>query len=222
MIRVQSRTAVAALGAALAILLMLPAHVLAHERREVGHYTLVVGWVTEPAYVGEKNGLSLTVTDRDTNQPVEGLDQTLRAEILFGGQQRQLELRQVFRQPGAYTADVVPTREGDYRFRISGTINGTAIDETFDSADGKFHGVEPITAIQFPPQPAGGEVAAALQSAERQAAAAQAAAAASQTAGLVGIAVGAIGVLLGGVALARSRRQASEAVQSSRQQATSS
>ncbi|HEY3126471.1 MAG TPA: hypothetical protein VGK07_05385, partial [Candidatus Limnocylindria bacterium] len=35
----------------------------AHERRMVGPYQFVVGWLNEPAYVGLMNSLDLRVTD---------------------------------------------------------------------------------------------------------------------------------------------------------------
>lgn len=211
------RLVVAALTlATTAFALLLPCIALAHEHREIGKYELVVGWAVEPAFVGEKNGLSLSVTNKETQKPVEGLEKTLKGEILFGGQKREVELRPVFRQPGQYIAHIVPTKDGDYRFRFFGTIEGTQLDETFDSADGKFNGVEPITAIQFPEAvPAAGEVARTASTADQKATTAQNAAAAAQetarstqTMGIAGVALGAIGILMGGLALISSGRRA--------------
>ncbi|MDQ7829616.1 MAG: hypothetical protein QN122_07410 [Armatimonadota bacterium] len=176
----------------------------AHEHRKVGQVEFVVGWATEPAFVGEKNGLDLRVLlpapHGGEERPVEGLERTLRAEVLFGGQSRALTLRPVFRQPGRYTADIVPTRVGDYRFRITGTIEGQPVDETFDSADGKFDGVEEIAAIQFPerlPSPA---------DLSRETAAAAAQARRAQTLGGAGLVLGLLGSVLGGLALVRRWR----------------
>jgi len=36
---------------------------LGHERRAVGPYTFVVGWINEPSYVNLLNSLDLTVTE---------------------------------------------------------------------------------------------------------------------------------------------------------------
>src|SRR3989442_93687 len=55
---------------------------LGHERRSVGPYTFVVGWVVEPAYVNNMNALDLTVTETQGAKAVEGLDKTLQAEII--------------------------------------------------------------------------------------------------------------------------------------------
>ncbi|MPZ15463.1 MAG: hypothetical protein GEU73_13755 [Chloroflexi bacterium] len=191
------------------VLVAPPSVALAHERRDVGQYTFVVGWLVEPAFTGEKNGISLRITDRDTGQPVEGLEDMVSAEVVFGGQRRNVDLRAVFRDPGHYTADLVPTRDGDYRFQFIGTVGGSEVNETFDSADGGFHGVELIDAIQFPVAAAANAPAqAASQTADQRVAAAEQAVAANQTLAIVGIAVGVLGVLLGGLALvARGRRE---------------
>ena len=81
---------------------------------------------------------------------VEGAEETLQLEVMFGDQSRVLRVRRVYGQPGHYTADLIPTRPGDYSFRLSGTINGVEIDEVFSSADGEFSTVEPVEDIQFP------------------------------------------------------------------------
>jgi hypothetical protein len=68
--------------------------------------------------VGQKNGIDLRVTNRETTLPIEGVEKTLKAEVTFGAQRREFELRAIFRDPGHYTADIVPMRDGDYRFRF--------------------------------------------------------------------------------------------------------
>ena len=99
--------------ALVAILLVLtPFVTTAHEHREVadGQYELTVGFLEEPAYVNEKNGLSLevvniadTATPEDgaaegetAGVPVEELSGTLKAEVIYGEQSMELELQPVF------------------------------------------------------------------------------------------------------------------------------
>lgn len=191
----------------LVVPLALPGAALAHERRTVGKYELVVGWMVEPAFAGEKNGLDLRVTNTETQKPVEGLENTLKAEVIFGAQKREFELRAVFRDPGHYTADIVPTRQGDYRFRFFGTIEGTEVNETFDSADGKFNAVRSIQAVHFPETvPPASEVARTAAIADQKATAAQEAASGGQMLAIAGVVLGAMGLLVGGLALARGRR----------------
>lgn len=142
----------AALVAALALLLLngtSPA--AAHERRTVaGKYVFVVGFLTEPALVEEPNGIDLRVTNAQTNEPVEGLEKTLKAEIIVGDQKKTVDLRARFGQRGAYTADIIPTKPGTWVFRFFGTVEGTPVDERFESGPGRFNDVQPKSELQFP------------------------------------------------------------------------
>jgi hypothetical protein len=137
----------------------------AHERRTVGPYTFVVGWLAEPAYVNQLNALDLTVTETATAKAVEGLEKTLKAEVVAGGAStvRQLTVAARFGLPGKYQGQVVPTKVGDYTFHITGTVNTTTIDERFESGPGRFGGIEDIAPLQFPVNvPANGDLAAKL------------------------------------------------------------
>src|SRR5260221_3056248 len=57
----------------------------AHERRVVGPYTFVVGWIVQPPYVGPINALDLPVTKTTSTKAVEGLEKTLKADLITGG-----------------------------------------------------------------------------------------------------------------------------------------
>lgn len=137
----------------------------AHERRTVaGTYTFVVGFMTEPALLEEPNGISLTVTNAQTNAPVEGLEKTLKADVMAGGQSKTVDLRARFGQKGAYTADLIPTRAGTWTFVFHGTIEGTQIHEQFESGPGRFNDVQPKSDLQFPvKQPTIAELAAQVE-----------------------------------------------------------
>lgn len=152
--------------------------VFAHEGREVGDYTIEIGWREEPAYTGLMNGPEITVSrhggeddhtegeatpeaegehtnaeeaeHEEENNGVIGLEDTLQIEVTFGPASRTLNLRPIVSEPGHYTADLIPMRPGDYTFRVFGTIEGTEVDETFSASDGQFSTVEPIEDIQFP------------------------------------------------------------------------
>jgi len=141
------------LGVVLAVVLTLFATVSAHEGREVGDgkYEIVFGWRVEPAYTNLLNGPEMEINTHGTDeQPVEGLDETLKLEVSYGGKTKTLKLRAVFDQPGHYTADLIPTQPGDYSFHLTGKIGDADIDEVFDSSQGEFSSVDPITDIQFP------------------------------------------------------------------------
>jgi hypothetical protein len=169
----RSRLLLGSFAMALSLATLLPASrsALAHERREVGKYQLVVGFITEPALEGQPNGIDLRITDRETQQPVEGAEQTLKASIAFGGgQPREFPLRARFRMPGSYTADVIPTRSGSYVFTFSGQIEGQAINERFESGPGRFDDVKPTTELQFPvAEPTAAQLQQSLAEARQQA-----------------------------------------------------
>jgi hypothetical protein len=185
-----------------ALPIMSPSPAYAHERRDVGKYQFVVGFLNEPAFQDEPNGIDLAVTDRDTQQPVEGVDKTLKAAIAFGGgQPRELRLRARFGMPGKYAADLIPTRSGTYVFIFTGEINGQTINERFESGPGRFNDVEAATALHFPVA----ELTAAEMGSRLEAA--RQAAAEARTFGMIGTGVGALGLLagLGGLLMGRRR-----------------
>jgi len=130
------------------VLAVMPA--AAHEGREVGEYAIVFGWRVEPAFSGVVNGPEFWVTHHDTEEPVEGLDATLQLVVQFGDQSKTLTVYPVWGEPGHYTADLLPTRPGDYSFQLTGTIGDVEVDETFSSTDGEFSTIEPLSDIQFP------------------------------------------------------------------------
>ena len=64
---------------------------LAHESRAVGDHTFAVGFIDEPVFTGQKSGLEFFVSHGEEG-PVEGLEETLQAEVTFGGDTRALEI----------------------------------------------------------------------------------------------------------------------------------
>jgi hypothetical protein len=125
---------------------------LGHERRTVGQYTFVVGWINEPAYVNLMNSLDLTVTETTGAKAVEGLDKTLKADVTFGGSStaQPLALAARFGLPGKYSGYVLPTKVGDYTFHITGTVGTMNIDEKFESGPGRFGAIESTDPLQYP------------------------------------------------------------------------
>src|SRR5258708_10358014 len=124
----------------------------ANERRPIGPYTFVVGWIVEPAYVNQLNALDLTVTETATTKAVEGLEKTLKAELISGGGAAVMPLTVAtrFGLPGKYQGQVVPTKVGEYTFHITGTVGTMTIDERFESGPGRFGGIEDLAPLQFP------------------------------------------------------------------------
>lgn len=144
------------------LLLATSALVHAHEGREVGEYVLVFGWRVEPALVGYPNGPELTIRtheeeashgdDHADEHAVELPEVSLEVEVSFGPESRTLTMRPASGTPDHFIADLIPTRAGDYTFRVFGTIGDVAIDETFSSSAGEFSSVDPASDVTFPDQ----------------------------------------------------------------------
>jgi hypothetical protein len=168
---------------------------LGHERRTVGPYTFVVGWLNEPAYVNLLNSLDLTITETSGAKPVEGLDKTLKADLTYGGssQAQPLTIAARFGAPGKYTGYVLPTKVGDYTFHITGTVGTMTIDEKFESGPNRFGSIEPTDPLQYPAKVASNnDLAARLDQ--------------LQTLVIAGIAIGVVALLLSAGELVMRRR----------------
>lgn len=157
-----------AMIATVILLLVMAVPAIAHEHREIlgGQYEVTIGFLEEPAFVGEQNGLFLRVVnlaatteataepgeeaDHEEGQPVVGLDQTLQAEVIFGDQSMPLTLSPIGDELGSYRSVFFPTAVGDYTFHITGEIEGNAVDESFTSAPDGFDSVQAIEELQFP------------------------------------------------------------------------
>jgi hypothetical protein len=163
--RISSLAAVGSIGLASALVLVWPPAVEAHETRAIadGQYQIVIGFMNEPVFAGDKSGLEFWVTeisaatpaagaDEETEgTPVEGLDETLQAEIIYEDQTMALPLTATWDEPGGYYSVFFPSAAGgDYTFRIYGDIDGTEIDETFTSGPETFGPVEDPAPLRFP------------------------------------------------------------------------
>ena len=189
---------------------------LGHEHRTVGNYEFVVGWLNEPALAYEPNGLSLRITlfpngvpDEESEeaeaegQPVEGLEETLQAEIIAGGgaQTRELTLDPAFNDPGHYESVIIPTVPGDYTFRIFGDLEGQEIDESFTSGPETFSVIEEVDELQFPEQLQAPSTSGSTPASDSSSSSDDTA----RILGIIGIIVGVVGLGAGGLAIASRR-----------------
>jgi hypothetical protein len=117
----------------------------AHQRQllqiEGADYLVVVGFLNEPVFVGDKTGVDLIVQTPDPSdptdsfapkvKPVEGLEKNLKVEVKAGPHARVFDLYPAFRAPGRYQAVFYPTVPTTYSFRLFGTVNRVPVDVTF-------------------------------------------------------------------------------------------
>jgi len=191
----------------------------AHERRAVPagdeEYGFVVGFLGEPAYLNQPNGLSVRVytvepgvelleATSEQRVGVEGLEETLQAEVSQGAAEPMaLTLEGAFGEPGAYDGNFLPTALGDYTFHITGTINGEEIDETFTSSPETFSSID--EPAEYPVQiQTNQELEAALGS-DGSSSDDDSDSNAPMIIAIIGVVLGAAGVVAGGVALSRGR-----------------
>jgi hypothetical protein len=118
----------------------------AHTRVEVGPYALIVGWVSEPPIVGERNALYIEILENE--QPLTGAEATLDGELQYGDRTFRVNLNPTS-EPGIYHAELFPTVRGQYALRLFGTLGETDVDETIEPEE-----VFAASRLHFPePQP---------------------------------------------------------------------
>jgi hypothetical protein len=165
----------------------------AHDRKNAGPLTVVLGWGTEPAFSGSLNSVVVSLSDR--TGPLTKAEGELAVEVSFGSERVTLALEPVLNRPHEFHAPLVPTRAGTYTFHITGRINKQPIDVTSTCADSTFHCVTDASAIQFPVKdPSVGQLAERIERALPRAA--DAAAAADQARVLAYAAIGLSGASL--------------------------
>ena len=185
--------AIATVAILLAVILIVVSarSALAHTRVEVGPYVIVVGWLVEPPIIGERNALTVAITRED--QPVEGVEATLDAELLYAGRSFRTNLNPT-ETPGLYTAEIFPTVRGQYAVRLFGSLEDMAIDEVIEPEE-----VFPADRIQFPePQPDPRELQEDITALELELQTAR-------TLALAGVGIGVLGLVVAAFGLFRRR-----------------
>jgi hypothetical protein len=220
-----------ALSATIAVLfgLLVASVAYAHVVKQVGNYTLEIGWQHEPTYVGEANGVQVIIHDADENPITDlGIDD-LKVVVSTGDQQTGeltfepgFDLEEGEGPLGEYNAPIMPTAPGDYTFHLTGAIHGEPIDITVTSSDETFDTVKGTADIEFPTKlPALPDVVTRLdriderlaggqaptqEDVDAAQASADAAHAAADRALLVGGGIGLLGVIVGAGSLLMVRR----------------
>jgi hypothetical protein len=186
----------------------------AHEVRAVGNYQFVVGFLNEPAFAYEPSGLDLRVTffpngvpegeeAEGQGEPVEGLEETLQAEVIAGGgaSTKEIPIESSFGDPGAYESPLIFSAPGDYSFHIFGEIEGQEIDETFVSGPETFGPMENPNEIEFPEELA----APATADSSSDSSSDNSSDDTATILAIIGIAAGVIGIGVGAFAISQRR-----------------
>ena len=108
----------------------------AHTVDSVGEYRLEIGWMNEPVVSGETNGIELFISplesgleleDQEFKDGIQGLEKTLKMELVFKGEKIKLPIDADHNIPGKYYAFVDPTVSGFYQANILGKIEDTTV-----------------------------------------------------------------------------------------------
>jgi hypothetical protein len=207
---------IAVLACALSALAAAPA--LAHGAYEHGDLSIVTGFATEPAFVGQPNAVQLQIS-RGGKAVTDLRQGDLKVDVGFSGQRTILTLEPQFEvgewgTPGDYRASFIPTQPGPYTFDISGTVDGEKVNYSMTSGPKTFSEVEDTSAALFPPVPAPSTTDLATRIDQESArtndaiASANDAADAARTVAIVAAVLGVVAIVVAVVAVTRARRSA--------------
>lgn len=130
--------------------------------------------------------------------PVEGLEDSLQAELIFGESRKTFAIEPKWNEPGAYTAAVIPTEAGDYTWHIFGDIDGTPVDATMTSGPDTFSSIGTKADVAFPEaEPAASELRSDIAALDGKVTELAGANQTAFRAGVLGILLGLVGIIAG-------------------------
>jgi hypothetical protein len=200
------RTTVAAAVAAVLLVPLLAMPASAHGEHKVANYTLEVGFGTEPGYAGVTNSVQVMISNN--GKPVTDAKGLKVAVSTGDAEPRQMPLQPYFGddfgEPGDYRAFFIPTAPGAYTFKLTGSLGGKKINQSYTSGKDGFDEIVDPSEAQYPaPEPTGSQLTTRLDretdrinavvAADREAADTEIASARRMA--TIGLAVGALGLL---------------------------
>jgi len=200
------RTTVAAAVAAVLLVPLLAVPASAHGEHKVANYTLEVGFGTEPGYSGVTNSVQVMISNN--GKPVTDAKGLKVAVSTGDAEPRQMPLQPYFGddfgEPGDYRAFFIPTAPGAYTFKLTGSLGGKKINQSYTSGKDGFDEIVDPSEAQYPaPEPTGSQLTTRLDretdrinavvAADREAADNEIASARRMA--TIGLAVGALGLL---------------------------
>ncbi|HEV3234150.1 MAG TPA: hypothetical protein VG329_06340 [Candidatus Dormibacteraeota bacterium] len=215
--RIVLRLGAVLVGATLALSAVVGAS--AHDVHPFGKYTVALGWLNEPAYVGQPNAVQVLVKDQAGNAFTDITDKDLTVEVSVGSQKQDAKPLVPTADPdtglgipGEYEYHIIPTVPGAYTFHLKGTIKGTAVDETVTAGDKTFNLVTAASDAQWPSQlPSATDLSTKLDRVSQRLDSAQSSSNDAKDAANRALIVGVVGivlaVVLGGAGLAVGMRK---------------
>lgn len=120
----------------------------AHDTETVDGYEVTFGGADEPVITGERMWLEVNIVETESEEPVEGLEDSLTIAVQrpFGNDTHELDVSSRFGEPGWYEAPIVFTEPGTYTVFINGTVDWTEINLEFQKQ------VHNASNLEYPPQ----------------------------------------------------------------------
>ena len=117
----------------------------AHTSITSGPYTIEIGWVNEPAIIGQQNAIVVNVSTTSDQKPVEDVSGLIVA-VSYGDQSKTLTLQPLGEDtPGQFVAPILPTIPGQYTVTLGGKLGETSV-----SAQVQPEEVQSADTLQFP------------------------------------------------------------------------
>jgi hypothetical protein len=119
----------------------------AHISKTFGNTTVEVGWLVEPTYIGQLNGITLQASKISGQNQIPILNALSNATISvkYGTLTKQLDFEPSATADGLYEAKILPTRTGPYSVLLAGDIKGQKI-----AGELKIEDVEGTQTVAFP------------------------------------------------------------------------
>ena len=119
----------------------------AHISKTFGNTTVEVGWLVEPTYIGQLNGITLQASKMSGQNQIPILNALSNATISvkYGTLTKQLDFEPSATADGLYEAKILPTRTGPYSVLLAGDIKGQKI-----AGELKIEDVEGTQTVAFP------------------------------------------------------------------------
>lgn len=126
----------------ISLLVILPLNnIYGHQIDSVGDYRVEIGWINEPAFSKETNGIEFYISELDKTLPPEeqqfdptkgivDLEDDLKIELVFKGEKIKLPVFNDHNVKGKYYTLVDPTVPGYYQLNILGKINDTVVSKS--------------------------------------------------------------------------------------------
>ncbi len=112
---------------ALLMILLTFGIALAHTTVHAGNYEIEVGWVNEPAVVGQRNAVVVNVSDTTAEDKEVDVSKLL-VSVSYGGQTKTLELQPLSEDTkNQYILPVLPTVAGQYTVQLRGKLGDTDV-----------------------------------------------------------------------------------------------